>query len=266
MAVAYRMLGSVADAEDVVQEAWVRWAAAEAVRTPRAWLVTVVTRLCLDSLRSARARREHYVGTWLPEPLVGAEPPDDPLLRSSLSYAFLVLLERLSPPQRAAFLLRDVFDEDYDVIAAALHTTPANVRQLVTRARHVATQAPRFDVDPAQQHALLATFGQAAATGDLSALADLLADDAVAYSDGGGKAFAARVPIEGAAKIVKAFQGFARILPPGVTFDLAWVNGQPGLVSRLNGAVYAVHVFDVVDGRIQRLYGMLNPDKLARVA
>ena len=260
---AYRMLGSVQAAEDAVQDAFLRLQQAEDVVSPDAWLTTVVTRRCLDELKSARHQRETYPGPWLPEPWVEQTPADHAELAESLQIALLVVLERLSPEQRAAFLLHDVFDVDYDTIARTLGTTPSNARQLAHRARtHLATDSSRFQPDANTQARLLFAFGEACRTRDPSALAGLLHPDAVAFSDGGGERNAAKVPVVGTARIAKAYINLLRLLPRDVSFELAWVNGAPGLLTRCAGSVYSVLTLDVLDGQIVRIWSMLNPHKL----
>jgi RNA polymerase sigma-70 factor, ECF subfamily len=272
--VAYRMLGSVAEAEDVAQEATLRLARSPgAVEEPTAWITTVATRLAIDHLRLARVRRESYVGPWLPEPLVDAGAPDPAAraqLAESLSLAFLVVLERLTPLERAAFLLRDVFDYDYAEIAAILDRSEASCRQLVTRARwHVAAERPRFDPDPALRDELLARFLTAADEGDLAGLEALLADDAMFYADGGGKKAAARRPVGGAARIARVMAGIARLRhrrAPDLELQLVTIGGQPGLLARgPDGRVTDVLSVDVAGGRIQAVRIVRNPDKLAHL-
>ncbi|MEZ4240480.1 MAG: RNA polymerase sigma factor SigJ [Myxococcota bacterium] len=267
VALAYRMLGSVAGAEDVVQETWVRWSEAPDVANPRAWLVTVCTRLCLDELRSARARREQHTGPWLPEPWVDEAPPPPGVLAESLSMAFLLLLEVLSPRERAAFLLREVFEEDYDAIAAVLDTSPANVRQLVRRAKAaIDADRPRFDADPEAHQALLAAFGAALQSGDRGALEALLCADVVATSDGGGRAPAATRLLHGPERVSKFVHGVFRKAPPErFSARPCWVNGQPGLVAVYDGAVFSVIAMSVVQGRIARWDTVLDPLKLGHV-
>lgn len=266
MGIAYRMLGSVSEAEDAVQECWLRWSRVdEVVRSPSAYLNTIVIRLCLDRLKSAQARRETYVGPWLPEPWITAEPPEDPVMASSLSIAFMRLLETLTGPQRAALLLRDVFEHEYDEIAQMLDTSPANARQLARRARSRVQDAPRFTVDPQRHSAMLVAFGVAAAQGDVSAIATLLTEDAVGWSDGGGKVTAARVPVHGGAKLAKMYAHFAAQTPEGASFEPAWVNGMPGIVTRIAGRVVFVHVLGFQAERIAAIYAMLNPDKLGHL-
>jgi RNA polymerase sigma-70 factor (ECF subfamily) len=272
--VAYRMLGTVAEAEDVAQEAALRFAGSkERIDEPQAWVTTVATRLALDLLRSARVRREAYVGPWLPEPLVEdyAEIPDAHAeLADSLSQAFLVLLERLTPVERAAFLLREVFDYDYARVAEVIDRSEANCRQIVTRARkHIDAARPRFDPDPAVRQRLLERFLAATEAGDVEALEEILAEDAVCYSDGGGKVVAARRPFVGANRIARVFVKFASKLPRNGPMDLELVavNGQPGRILRKkrDGTIWDVLTVDVTDGRIAAIRVVRNPDKLAHL-
>ena len=273
--VAYRMLGSVAEAEDVAQEALLRLTRQEAtIDEPAAWITTVVTRLSINVLKSARARRESYVGPWLPEPLV-EDPEPGPASRAeladSLSLALLVLLERLTPVERAAYLLREVFGYEYADIAGIIDRTEVNSRQLVTRARkHLEAGRPRFDADEAARDALLERFLAAAEEGDLEALEELLAKDAVLYADHGGKAMAPEEPILGAALIARFMATVAGLARSGdMETRLVRVNGQPGRVVRgPEGAeirVLSVLTVDVVDGRIQTVRVVRNPDKLAHL-
>ena len=273
-AIAYRMLGSVSEAEDVVQEGFLRLHRAreggERIESPRAYLSTVVSRLSLDHLRSARVRRETYVGEWLPEPLV-ASADDDPARKAeiadSLSLAFLVLLESLSPEQRAAFLLREVFDEPYDRIAEIVGTSEQNARQLATRARrHVEERRPRFEASREQREELATRFFAAAEEGDLQGLEELLAHDVVFRGDGGGKAPAARTcdprPRQGGARAGR--RGCAPLARFG-GFDLRReeVNGQPGaLFFDREGRLISVMILDVAEGQIQGVNSIVNPDKL----
>jgi RNA polymerase sigma-70 factor (ECF subfamily) len=237
--VAYRMLGSVTEAEDVAQEALLRLTRQEArIDEPAAWITTVVTRLSINVLRSARARREAYVGPWLPEPLL-EDPAPGPAARAeladSLSLAMLVLLERLTPVERAAYLLREVFGYGYAQIGGIIEQSEVNSRQLVTRARkHLEASRPRFDPDEAARDALLERFLAAAEEGDLEALEELLAKDAVLYADGGGKAMAPQEPLFGARLIARFMAGVARLQPASDDFEarLVRVNGQPGRVLR----------------------------------
>jgi RNA polymerase sigma-70 factor (ECF subfamily) len=269
--VAYRMLGSVSEAEDVAQEAVLRLArATHPIDDPDAWITTVATRLAISLLRSARRRRETYVGPWLPEPLLSptGDAGDALELADSLSQAFLVMLERLSPLERAAFLLREVFEYDYPEVARILERSEASARQLVTRARkHIGAGRPRFDADEAARDRLLERFLAAAQEGDLAGLESMLAADAVLYSDGGGKAIAARKPVAGGARIARALIRFARReRGRGLTGRLERVNGQPGRVLRRpDGRVWSVLSIDVAGGRIQTVRIMRNPEKLTHL-
>ena len=320
--VAYRMLGSVAEAEDVAQEALLRLTRQEGtIDEPAAWITTVATRLSINVLKSARARRESYVGPWLPEPLL-EDPAPGPASRAeladSLSLALLVLLERLTPVERAAYLLREVFGYEYAAIAGIIEQTEVNSRQLVTRARkHLEASRPRFDADEATRDALLERFLAAAEEGDLEDLEDLLAKDAVLYADGGGKVMAAQEPLFGAALIARYMAGVAQVRRAFGEFEtrLVRVNGQPGRVLLGAGVEHygeaerlavskalallksgdvdakelAAHVMrdlagsrrttqeqaevrvwdvltvDVVEGRIQTVRIVRNPDKLAHL-
>jgi RNA polymerase sigma-70 factor (ECF subfamily) len=264
---AYRMLGSRAEAEDIVQEAYVRWHQADGgvIRNSEAWLVTTATRLAIDRLRALKAERDAYVGPWLPEPIVGAPPPDrDVELSSDLSIAFLVLLERLAPEERAAFLLHDVFDCGYPEIASLLGKSEAASRQIVHRARgRVRGEQQRFHATEAARARLLKTFVAAVEARDEQTLLTLLAPDATWTADGGGKAAAVGHPIEGAAAIVKVLLGLQkRFARDGVTMHLGTVNGETGLIVRLGDRVGAV-ISVVTDGeRIASAYAVVNPDKL----
>jgi RNA polymerase sigma-70 factor (TIGR02957 family) len=271
-AIAYRMLGSVSEAEDVVQEGFLRVhrarAGGERIESPRAYLSTVVSRLSLDQLRSARVRRETYVGEWLPEPLL-ASADDDPARKAemadSLSLAFLVLLESLSPEQRAAFLLREVFDEPYHRIAEIVGTSEQNARQLATRARrHVQERRPRFEASREQQEELATRFFAAAEEGDLEALAGLLAHDVVLRGDGGGKAPALARALHGRARVARTLMAGLRALARfGITSRCEEVNGQPGaLFFDRDGGLIAVMSLDVAEGQIQSVSSIVNPDKL----
>jgi RNA polymerase sigma-70 factor (TIGR02957 family) len=272
-AIAYRMLGSVSEAEDVVQEGFLRLhrarAGGERIESPRAYLSTVVSRLSLDELRSARVRRETYVGEWLPEPLL-ASVDDDPAGRAemadSLSLAFLVLLESLSPEQRAAFLLREVFDEPHDRIAEIIGTSEPNARQLVTRARrHVAAGRRRFETSREQREELATSFFAAVQEGDLAGLERLLAADVVLHGDGGGKAPAIARAVHGRARVARTLTAWLRAATRvgGFTLRREEVNGQPGaLFCDREGGVISVMILDVADGQIQGVSAIANPDKL----
>ena len=270
-AIAYRMLGSVSDAEDVVQEGFLRLhqarAGGEHIESPRAYLSTVVSRLALDQLRSARVQRETYVGEWLPEPLLTSA--DDPAhlaeMADSLSLAFLIVLERLSPEQRAAFLLHDVFNEAYDHIAEILGTSEQNARQLAARARrHVKERRPRFEASREQRQELATRFFAAAEEGDLPGLEQLLAHDVLLRGDGGGKAPAAARAIYGRGKVARALiAGLRSLARLGYTSRLQEVNGQPGaLFFDREGKLISVAMLDIAQGRIQGVSAIVNPDKL----
>lgn len=262
--VAYEMLGSTADAEDVVQETWLRWADVDhtEVRDARSYLVRIVTRLALNRLRTQQRRREEYVGPWLPEPLVTTpDVADDVELADSVSFAMLVVLETLTPLERAVFVLRDVFGFEYAEIAAATERSPAAVRQLASRARqHVASRRPRMD-PPADVDDVAARFFAAAAGGDVQELMDLLAPDVVLLSDGGGKVSAALRPILGADKVARFLRGVqSGAAPLGVTWTT--VNGGPGVLLHVDGEVVLVAGVSVADGRVTGVYLLRNPDKL----
>jgi RNA polymerase sigma-70 factor (ECF subfamily) len=266
---AYRMLGSRAEAEDVVQESYVRWHQADeaSIRNAEAWLVTTATRLAIDRLRALKVEREAYVGPWLPEPLIGTPPPPPDRgveLSSDLSIAFLVLLERLAPEERAAFLLHDVFDCGYTEIASLLGKTEAASRQIVHRARgRVRDEQPRFHTTEAARVHMLKTFVAAVEARDEKTLLQLLAPDATWTADGGGKAAAVPHPIEGAAAIVKLLLGLQkRFERDGITMHIATVNGEAGLVVNLGDRIGAA-ITIVTDGeRISSAYAVVNPDKL----
>jgi len=268
-AVAYRMLGSVAEADDVVQDAYLRWSASDraAVESPRAFLTRTVTRLCLDRLKSARANREEYVGTWLPEPLV---EDDGVQIAHDLSVALLVTLERLSPLERAAFLLHDVFDMEFADVADVLERSEAAVRQLAARAReHVREGRPRFAVSEESATRIADAFVIAAATGDVGSLARLLADGAVFYSDGGGKRRTALNPIVGKDRIVRFFAG-VRTKGDGGAFsahraELATINGLPGFVFHTAHGAETLAV-EIADGAVVAIYSVRNPDKVRHLS
>lgn len=263
------MTGSAAEAEDILQEAFVRFVETEqVVESPRAFLTTVVVRLCLDHLKSARARRETYVGPWLPEPLVAnEEPAPQPDARAelaeSLSIAFLVLLERLSPLERAAFLLREVFDQPFEEVASVLGTSEVACRQLVARARaHVDENRPRYKATNEKKQALLGAFLAACATADATALGRVLAADVVARSDGGGKVHAALKPVIGRDRVIRFFLGVLKKAPPNGFAEVTWVNGEPGLVLRTPDSVVTVVTLSIVDDLISDVWIVVNPEKL----
>jgi RNA polymerase sigma-70 factor (ECF subfamily) len=267
-AIAYRMTGTRADAEDIVQEAYLRWHRADTddVRSPEAWLVSVVTRLAIDRLRKASVEREKYTGPWLPEPLFGApEPsPEEQLeLASDLSMAFMVLLERLAPAERAAFLLHDVFDCDYPEIARILSKSEAACRQVVHRARErVRSDRQRFHPGEEDRRRLIEKFMEAANAGDEATLLSLFAEDATLTSDGGGVVPAARKVVTGRRRIARLYLVLARKLGARLTQAILHINGEPGLVFFIDGAPFSVISFET-DGRsILALYTVLNPEKL----
>jgi RNA polymerase sigma-70 factor, ECF subfamily len=270
--IAYRMLGSVTDAEDMLQETFIRWqqVKTEEIRSPRALLVTIVSRLCINQLESARVQREEYVGQWLPEPIVtdqGGDPFGIVKMDQSLSMAFLVLLERLTPAERAVFLLREVFEYEYAEIAAVLNESEANCRQILRRARqHVSAARPRFEAAESKHQDLLQGFLQATAAGDMQGLLALLANDVALYSDGGGKAVAVPNAVLGADNVSRGILGgLKRLIPKTLVRRLAQINGEPGLVNYLDGKAHSVLTFRAAGDRIQAIYIVTNPEKLAHV-
>jgi RNA polymerase sigma-70 factor (ECF subfamily) len=264
--VAYEMLGSAADAEDVLQETWLRWADVDRadVRDERAYLVRITTRLSLNRMRTVARRREAYVGPWLPEPLLTTpDVAEDVELADSVSTAMLLVLETLSPTERAVFVLREVFDLPYDEIAAAVDKSPAAVRQVAHRAReHVEARRPRAAVTARERDEVIARFLGAAATGDLQALMDVLAPDVVLLTDGGGVKKAALRPIHGRDKVTRFLEA---VMPEGFFADAVVVNGSPALRIAVDGEVDAVASLLVEDGRVTGLYVVRNPAKLARL-
>jgi len=267
--VAYEMLGSAADAEDVLQETWLRWAGVDlgAVRDQRAYLVQIATRQALTRLRTLGRRRESYVGSWLPEPLLTApDVAEDVELADSVSMAMLLVLETLAPTERAVFVLREVFDLGYDEIAEAVGKSPAAVRQVAHRARaHVAARRPRGAVSPAETRDALDAFRRAAETGDLQSLLDILAPDVVLLGDGGGVKQAVPRPIVGAAKVARLLAtGLSRITAPA-TLEPAQVNGHPALILRLDGQIDTVVAVRIDNGLVTGLYAIRNPDKLSHM-
>jgi len=264
--IAYRMLGSVMDAEDVVQEAYLRWQRALEVRSSRAYLSAVVTRLCIDQLRSARTRREQYMGPWLPEPLPTESAPDAVAVDESLSMAFLVLLESLNPIERAVFLLREVFDYDYAEISHLVDKSEANCRQIARRARQsVTARRPRFERSPEQEERLVERFVEACTGGDMEGLVSLLSDDITVWSDGGGRVAAARHPIHGPERVARFFLGLVGKAPPTFVIRRTGINGGPGIVGYVGGRPLNVLTFDVAEGRIRAIRIVLNPEKLRAV-
>ena len=265
--VSYEMLGSAADAEDVLQEVWLRWAQVDAseVRDPRAYLVTLTTRLSLNRLRTLSRRREDYVGTWLPEPVLTApDVADDVALADSVSTAMLLVLETLPPTERAVFVLREVFDVPYAEIAEAVGKSEPAVRQIASRARtHVAERRPRASVSAAERDAVIERFRAATAGGDLQALMDVLAPDVVLMTDGGGKVKAALNPIFGRDKVLRFLSAVA---PGALELVPVWLNGSPAIQFVVAGQRDGVGTMIVEDGVVTRLFLVRNPDKLGSVA
>jgi len=270
--IAYRMMGSVMEAEDAVQEAYLRWqrASEDEVRSPSAYLAKVVTRLCIDRLRSARVRREQYVGPWLPEPVLGEQAQEigsKAELEDTLSMAFLVLLESLTPVERAVFLLREVFDYEYAEIASLIGKSEANCRQISRRARQsVAARRPRFESSPQEEERLMEGFLGASVAGDMETLLELLSEDVTLYSDGGGKTRAALRPIYGADKVARFLSGILGNIPPDFAVRQTRVNGRPGLVGYFgDGSPHSVVSIEVAEGSIKAIRLVVNPEKLEKV-
>jgi len=266
--VAYEMLGSVADAEDVVQETWLRWAGASQseVHDPRAYLVRILTRQALNRLRTLARRREDYVGEWLPEPLLTTpDVAEDVEFAESVSMAMLTVLETLTPTERAVFVLREVFDLPYEEIAGAVDKTTAAVRQVAHRARkHVAARRPRMNIDPSEQQRVVERFLAALTSGDLKGLMEVLAPDVVVVADGGGLVTAARHPVVGSDKVVAFLSKFSTLAPAALV-DTVWLNGALGARIVLDGELNTVISFVVDGGRISRMYAVRNPHKLTRL-
>ncbi|MFN2557495.1 MAG: RNA polymerase sigma-70 factor [Nitriliruptorales bacterium] len=266
--VAYEMLGSAAEAEDVVQETWLRWADVDhaGVCDPRAYLVRIVTRQSLNRLRTLSRRREDYVGEWLPEPLLTSpDVAEDLELAESVSIAMLTVLETLGPAERAVFVLREVFDTPYDEIAEAVGKTPAAVRQIASRARnHVAARRPRMEVDRTEQQQVVEQFLTAINCGDVQGLMDVLAPDVVLIADGGGLAPAVRHPVEGMEQVAALLSGLRRVAPDAVVAT-TWLNAAPAVRIELAGALDTAVSLAIDNGRITRIYAIRNPHKLARL-
>lgn len=273
--IAYRILGSVSEAEDVVQEAFLRFhrtvAQGTAVESPKAFLTTVTTRLAIDAVRSARARHEAYVGVWLPEPIAVSlepDPAENAEMNDSLSLAFLVLLQTLSPVERVVFVLREVFDYDYDEIASIVQKSEDNCRQIFTRAKkRIEAGKPRFAVNPNEQRELVRRFFDAADQGDMTHLVSLLASDTTFYGDGGGKAHAYPRPVVGGERVALIMTSlFKTARAFNVTVRFALVNGQHGIVSfDAEGHVISAMAFVIADGVIKAIYSIVNPDKLTHL-
>jgi len=269
--VAYEMLGSAADAEDIVQETWLRWAnlgttARTDIRDPRAYLVRIVTRQALNRLRTLAQRREEYIGQWLPEPLLTSpDVAEDVELAESVSFAMLTVLETLGPTERAVFVLREVFQTPYDEIAETVGRTPAAVRQIAHRAReHVAARRPRMQVSRAEQQTVVERFLAAVRGGDLQKLLDVLAPDVVMVADGGGVVAAARRPIEGAERVAPLLSSLFKLAGDFEAMPM-WLNGGPALRFDLDGELDTAVSLVIADGRIARIYAVRNPHKLARL-
>lgn len=266
--IAYRMLGSVAEAEDIVQDAYLRWHGTDraAVADAKAFLSKTVTRLCLDHLKSARVKRETYIGPWVPEPMIEPSEPDE---ADDITLTLMMALERLSPLERAAFLLHDVFGQAFDQVAQAIDRDAAACRQLAGRAReHVRAAKPRFPVSPSRGADIAKAFFDASRSGEVGRLQALLAKDVVLYSDGGGKRTAALNPVHGDANVARFFAGIAR-KPEGklpMQYREANVDGLPGLVAVQNGEVMHTMALEIDDGRITAIYVVRNPDKLRHVS
>ncbi len=274
-AIAYRMLGSAMEAEDMLQEAFLRWQGAieEDIRAPKAYLTAIITRLCIDQLRSARVKRETYIGPWLPEPLPAGpahswegDPDRLSALNESLSMAFLVILETLSPLERAVFLLREVFDYDYGTIAKVIGKSETNCRQIASRARRrVSERRPRFEIQAEESEAVVARFMETVLTGDVDGLMAVLDPDVTWWSDGGGMTGVARKPIQGAEKVMRFVFGLLRLAPDYVTTVPMVLNGGPGMVIYVAGRPYSAVAFQVVGGRIVAARAVVNPEKLVAI-
>jgi RNA polymerase sigma-70 factor (TIGR02957 family) len=269
MGIAYRMLGSHSEAEDLVQEVWLRWQAADrsTVQSPVAYLSTAVARLAINASQSARARRETYIGPWLPEPVdTSADPYLGAERGEALSFAVLLVLERLSPTERAAYILREAFDYPYDELATMLQSTEPAVRQLVSRARKRIRAERRTEVSGSQQKKLLSAFVEAARSGDLAVLEQLLAKDAISYSDGGGAARASKFPVVGRERVAKYYRAFHTRFWEGVDVELGTANGQAIAMCKRDGEVFAVCTVIASDDGIDEVLWMMNPAKLTAVA
>lgn len=271
--IAYRMLGSVLDAEDMVQETWLRWQKSDqkSVESPKSYLAAVVTRLCIDHLRSAKVTRESYIGPWLPEPLVTSpnfEGEAMMLQNESVSFAFLRLLEQLTPTERAVYLLRHIFEYEYAEIGEIVEKSEVTCRQIFRRAKqHLTAKRPRFTPTLELQQEVMKQFWQACLESDVATLKALVAEDVSFYSDGGGKVTAARRPIHSADKVIQLIMGLVRLAPEGLEILPMLVNGQVGVMTKINGRLFNIFVLDVRrDGRVQTIYNVLNPDKLRHLS
>jgi RNA polymerase sigma-70 factor (TIGR02957 family) len=270
--IAYRMLGSVAEAEEVVQDAWLRWHEADEAGfdSAEAWLVTVVTRLSIDRLRAAKVQREHYIGAWMPEPTLTESPdtPEESLERAdNISVAFLAVLERLAPEARAAFLMREVFDADYEEVARTLGKSEAACRQLVHRAKAQVLEArPRYQVSRETHQRLLRAFADAAARGSMQDLKALMAEDVELIGDGGGKVQSFSKVLRGSQRLAQLYFALWRRMGAAVRMELAEINGEPGLLRFVDGQLESAQTFEIEGERIVRIRAQRNPDKLARIA
>lgn len=269
--IAYRMLGSTSEAEEVVQDAWLRWHEATQTRldNPEAWLVTVATRLSIDRLRAAQVQRKHYEGIWLPEPQLSDAPSPEQMAERAddISVAFLALLERLAPEARAAFLLREVFDADYDEVARTIGKSEAACRQLVHRAKtQLREERPRYVVPREVHLRLMRSFAEVLASGDIFALQSMLAEDAELIGDGGGKVSSFGKPLVGGLRIAKLYLAANRRYGSGMRVEIAVINGEWGLLRFIDGALESAQSFETDGVRIVRVHIQRNPDKLARIA
>lgn len=266
--IAYRMLGTVMEAEDIVQEAYLRWqrVAADEIESPKAYLSAVVTRLSIDALRSAQAQREQYIGPWLPAPLL-TDPANNPAsmqaLSESLATAFLIILETLKPVERAVFLLREIFDYDYEEIAQIVGKSEANCRQIVSRARrHIAERRPRFEVSQTLQTRAVEQFMYTLDTGDLQGLLAVMSPEVTWYSDGGGLPGIAKKPVHGAENVARFILNITRQAPDDVIHQLVEINGAPGVIVYVNGKPFMTLSFDMDGRQIAAVYAVVNPEKL----
>lgn len=271
MRLAYRMLGSLTEAEDVAQDAWLRWSRIDPteIREPGAWLTRTTTRLALDRLKSARMQRETYVGAWLPDPMITGPEPDAEAFADDLTLSLMTAMERLSPLERAAFLLHDVFDVGFDEVATTLERDPVSVRQLASRARrHIQAARPRYAVEPEEGERLARAFFDAARSGDTAALSTLLADDVTLRSDGGGKVIAFHNAINGAPKLLRLYAGLHRKYghEGSEMIRPVWIDGLPGYVSLERGRILQTTALTIAEGLIVEVFITRNPDKLAGIA
>jgi RNA polymerase sigma-70 factor, ECF subfamily len=268
-AISYRMLGSVTEAEDIVQEAWIRWQSTDSiVRSPKAFLSKIVTRLCIDHLRSARMKREQYTGTWLPEPIMEPSSSNDCAeLEESVSFAFLMLLECLSPTERAVFLLREVFDYDYEMIAKTVGKSISNCRQINRRARqHFVLRRPTVTPNSHESNIRVEQFLDYWSHGDLHGLIALMAEDVTFWSDGGGKVVAAQKPLYGCVKVARFLVAIrCSRLTPTLVSQVVAVNGQPGVINIVDEKLHSTFSFEFSGDRIQSIFAVVNPEKLRAV-